>query len=474
MKEPFFILAPERVRYSRFWVEIRKRNRWLIMLRYGAVGMLCSLILGIIVLKTTFSLYNFNEILPLVIIAISILVYNLLFHYYWHYDREKRIRKYKIHGLRFSLTQICTDLLALMLFIYYTGGVESPIYVFFIFHVIIGSLFLPGRIISLIITLTLIGTCGASFLEYYNIIPHHHISGWLGLELYQNLFYIIVHFLFFGIALYLSIYLANSIARQLYRRSKDLTIAYEELENAEKTKSKYVMSVVHDLKTPIAAVATYLNMILDRTLGEVKEELLNPLERSKYRLDRAIETIDNILRISQIKLSSTPEELTDVDIGEIFRDIYKDVNVLLEAKNLEYKLIDESDDGLIIQGEPALLKLAFSNLVSNACKYTRNNGRIEVKLSFTGKNATVNIADSGIGIPDDAKDKIFQEFYRTPLSKKAGFEGTGLGMSIVKYIIEKHHGSIEVKSPSDLGDNQENPGTEFVVSIPKSWEYFQG
>ncbi|MFC2131056.1 sensor histidine kinase [Bacteroidota bacterium] len=467
MKEPFFTLTPERVRFDRFWVEIRQRNIWLILLRYGAVGMLLSLILGIVLLKYIYGVDEYQDIIPLWIITGSIFIYNLLFHKYWHYDREKRIRIYKIHGLRFSFLQICIDFVALMLFIYFTGGIETPIYSFFIFHVIIGSLFLPGRVIYLIITMTLLITSGGALLEYYQLIPHYHISGWIDVGLHQNHLYLLVYFLFYGIMLYLSIYLANSIARKLYQRERDLTIAYNELEGAEKTKSRYVRSVVHDLKTPIAAANTYLNMILDNTLGEVKEELKHPLERSKYRLDRAIDTINKILQISELKLSSEPKALIDVNVKDIFEDIYNDMSILIKTKKLDYELKCESEEDIIVQADSDLLKIAFSNLITNSYKYTRGGGRIDVKLETDNKNVVITVSDNGIGIPKEAQDKIFNEFYRTPLSRKEGVDGTGLGMSIVKQIIEKYHGNIVVKSPSYLAGDMGNPGSEFRITLPR-------
>lgn len=465
MKEAFFTLAPERIQYEKFWSDIRKRNRWLILLRYAAFTLLFSLIIGIIVFQNIFSIYQKSNIIPLFLIALSILVYNIIFHIYWNIDREKRIKIFKIHGLRFSLLQICVDFIALMLFIYYTGGVESPLYIFFIFHVIIGSLFLPGRIINLIIALTLVTTATGAIFEFYSLIPHHHISGWLESGLYQNEVYLTVFFLINAITLFFSIYLANSIARQLYQREKDLTIAYDNLKNAEKNKQKYVMSVVHDLKTPIAAAQTYLNMILDKTLGDIKEEHLRPLERSQHRLDNAIETINKVLQISKLKLESEPIAIEDVNIKKIIDEIYADMHVLFESKNLSFNLVINPETNYIIQAEQELIKLALSNLLSNALKYTPNNGKVEVTLVQQDENIIISVADTGIGIPDSAKEKIFQEFFRTPLSKKEGIEGTGLGMSIVKQIIEKYNGTINFKSPSYLG-NSENPGTEFICSIP--------
>jgi signal transduction histidine kinase len=305
-----------------------------------------------------------------------------------------------------------------------------------------------------------------AYLESIAFIPHHHISGWIDFELYQHKLYMIVYFIIFSISLFLSVYLTNSIARDLYTRERELMKALNELKEAEKTKSRYVMTVVHDLKTPIAAATTYLNMILGKAMGEVNEELLRPLERSKYRLDQAIGAINDILQISKIKIGAVPEELVDVDIYDLFQEIYSETKVLFDSKNQNFNLKLNSSEKIIVQAEPPLLKLALSNLISNAYKYTRVNGRVDVNINREGIYAKISVADNGIGIPLEQHDKIFEEFYRTPLSKKEGIEGTGLGMSLVKQIIEKYRASISIQSPSSLAKDDDNPGTEFIVMFP--------
>ncbi len=470
----FFKLIPERVQFEQFWFEIRKRNKWLIYLRYGAFLLLTSLIIGILILESIYENFHVSTF-PLWIIAFSILIYNLIFHGIWNYLAKKRswinakhvdIHRKGFRSMHFSMIQILTDFMALMLFIYFTGGVETPLYVMFIFHVIIGSLFLPGPIMFLIITITLATTIVGSILELSGSIPHHSIAGLLDQQLYTNEAYLIVFFTIFGIALYLSIYLANSIAMRLYSRERALTDAYKQLEDAEKTKSKYVMSVVHDLKTPVSAVLTYLNMILGGNLGEIKDVFVKPLERSQARLKGAINIINDILYISQLKLESEPKDITDIDLHELIEEIYSEFSVIANSKNIDYSF-EPFQQGIIIKGDRRQLKLAISNLVSNAVKYVRENGKIEVTTESNNKNIVISIADTGIGIPPQEKDKIFNDFYRSTISKKSGIEGTGLGMSIVTEVIRHLNGKIEIDSPSRLKISDELPGSEFRLIIPK-------
>jgi signal transduction histidine kinase len=466
MADTFFTLIPERIQYDQFWIELKKRNRWLIMLRYAAVVMQISLIILFYLLDYLIPIFEINT-LPLWIITIVILGYNIIFHRISVAMPELYQSQKKFHSLHLSLLQIILDIIALMLFIYFTGGVESPIFFFYIFHVIIGSLFLTDRIMGLIVTWIMLTSILGALLEYNHIIPHHGISGIHVLPLYNNLSFMIGHFIFFGITLYLSIYLTNSIAKQLYLRERSLTQAYNDLENAEKSKSRYVFSVVHDLKTPIAASMTYVDMMLDGTLGEVKSEHLRPLERIKYRLSGAVKTINDILFFSKLKLESGIDNITEVSLISIFDDIYLDHRILINTKNIKYSFKCDTEVDAVIQAEQKLLQLALSNVVSNAVKYTEQDGIIEVSINDLKDVYLISVADNGIGIPAEEKEKIFQDFYRTTLSKKKGIEGTGLGMSIVLQVIQKLHGEIIVESPCYLTTGEDRPGTRFIIRIPK-------
>lgn len=437
--------------------------------------MLASLIAGIYALQNIFPDFYVNTV-PLWLIAGVILLYNFAFHRLWIYFSRTRTNwalcrmpdfsRRRFHSLHFSLLQIIADFIALLLFIYFTGGVETPLFGFLIFHVIIGSLFLPGAIISILVSCALLISITGAVMEHLQMIPHYQIQGLLPFSLYDNPAYLVIYFTFFAIMLYVSIYLANSVAKELYQRNRALAEAYRKLEEAEKSKSRYVMSVVHDLKTPIAAATTYLNMLLDGTLGALAHEHQRPLERSKTRLLNAINTINDILYISQLKLEEGKEGNEPVNLTDIVDEIYREMLVLFDSKKIEYSIETHPAESIMFKCDSKLMKIALANIMSNAYKYSENNGRIAVIIEENQSNITISVADCGIGIPEKELNKIFNEFYRSSISKKLGIEGTGLGMSIVQQIIMRYGGSIQARSPSRLGCPG-TPGSEFVISFPK-------
>ncbi|MBL0177494.1 MAG: HAMP domain-containing histidine kinase [Ignavibacteria bacterium] len=458
MSARMLALTPQWIMFDQFWIALKRRNLWLITLRYGAVLALTVFLAGMAALPQLQV-----DTLPIAIITVCILAYNVVLH---RSIGAVPAAYAPFHGLHFALIQISADLLVLMGIMYFTGGIESPFFLFFLFHIIIGSLILPSAVVSVVIAVSLSTMLTGVLLEYHGTIPHHAIVGFLGAPLYTNAPYIIVFFLVFTFTLLVSNYLANSISKELYLRERSLTRAYKQLEEAEKTKSRYVMSVVHDLKTPIAAAITYINMLLDKSFGALSEEMERPLERSRARLSSAITLINDILQLSQVKLANRIEA-ADINLTEMLEDIYDEMRIMFMAKKIRFTTWTNAEEDLHIEAEPRLLKLALGNLISNAHKYTESEGVVEVHLKERDDLISIEIADTGIGIPKGELNRIFDDFYRTTVSKKKTTEGTGLGLSIVKQIIHQFHGSISVDSPSRLGDGAERPGTAFFITLPK-------
>lgn len=462
----FFTLVPERVQYENFWKEIRKRTLWFIQLRYFAILLLICLIVGTELIRKFIPNFEVNRT-ALMLTCAGILIYNLIFHYLWKiFPNISRI--IKVHSLHFSLIQICFDLVSLSILVYFTGGVESPLSTFFVFHTIIGSLLLPGAVVILLMTFVILINASISLGELHSIFPHHQISGLIEHSFYNNEIYLLIYYFTFSIVVYISIYLANSIAKVLYERERALTIALNELEEAEKNKSKYVMNIVHDLKTPISASLTWIDILLEGKTYSVPEYLLHPLHRIQQRLNSAISMINDVLTISQVKVMNELKQVKNIKLISFINEIFLNFRILFATKNIEFRINSFADE-IEICSEPKLLRLALSNIISNAQKYTEENGIVEVKIDDLGNEIQISIADDGIGIPKKEIDKIFEEFYRSSISKEKGIEGVGLGLALVKETLKRLKGTIKINSPSYLG-SQNRPGTQIIILIPKKLE----
>lgn len=453
-------LVPEWARhYEEFWSAIKKRNIWFIKLRYYAViALLIFIILSEYILDFSLTYFQLSSLL---IIGGIILIYNIIF--YLVKDKIKEIPG-KFNVLHFSLLQILLDLLTLALIVYFTGGAVSPLYYLFIFHMIIGSLILPGKVVYTLAVTIIISFFTLSLLELNSVIPHQYLRGYTGHTIFNNLKYILISNFIFSFVILASVYFANGIARQLYKLEQDLVESFEKLKQAEVEKQKYIMAVVHEIKSPLTVVITYLEIILSKMLGPLPKEAEERIKRSVVRIKEAVTLINNVLRISKLRLLN---EIVyeDYEICEIIEGVVASRKSNLESKRIEAVINDNRVNKNMLKGDKFLMEMVISNLLSNSLKYTSHDGNIQIVVSEKGDNLEVRISDDGIGIPQNDLLKAFGDFFRASNAKKDGFEGTGLGLSIVKQVIEKHHGKIIIDSPSDIA-REGRPGTIAVISLP--------
>lgn len=446
--------------FNLLWKLIRKRNNWFVDLRFVAFGFLtASLLISQFILNIGFTTQQF---IILFAISVSILFYNLFIS---SFTKSVKIvdDQNKFNPLSLALIQIGLDLFALLLLDYFTGGIESPFYVFFVFHMIIGSMIFQGKIIYRIAFVLSVCFIGLSFLEYYNLIPHYGINGIPELNFHKNFNFLLLIDATFVVLIFVSIFLAGNIARALYKREQELRITLDKLNDAEKIKMKYTMAIVHEIKSPLVAVQSILDVILGKYVGPVSKEVEEKIMQARKRTDDTFEIISDVLNISKVKLMGNINK-EEVDINElIFENIVKR-KPQADSKKVEVKFYDKRKEKENILGDKELIDLVLSNLLDNALKYTDNGGRVEIVMAKNNGKTSIEFCDNGLGIPEKDKQKIFNDFFRASNVKDKIRNGSGLGLSVVKQIVEQHGGSISIESPSRLSDN-DGPGTSFLIQL---------
>jgi PAS domain S-box-containing protein len=232
---------------------------------------------------------------------------------------------------------------------------------------------------------------------------------------------------------------------------RDVTVrkhAEVALRESDRLKSDFVSSVSHELRTPLASILGFSSTILrdKKMTEEVKEEFINIIYQESQRLSKLIE---DILNISRIESGRITYRMRHVDCKPIISEVLEVHTIQAEAKNIDvfHKF---SEDRYDIFADPDALKQVFSNLLGNAIKFTPKKGQIRVRLLKSTENVTLEVSDTGIGIPVKEKDKVFDKFYRV---YRPGLEikGTGLGLSIVKEILDAHEAKIEIESEENVG-----------------------
>jgi signal transduction histidine kinase len=240
-------------------------------------------------------------------------------------------------------------------------------------------------------------------------------------------------------------------------------MAYQLIESLEATKSTFVRTFTHELRSPVGVIRSLLRNITEGYAGEVTSQQRDILDRAIRRTDFLRELIDDLLDLAAGRVLDRSAEGSElVSLNEILEKVIDRFEIPAHEKGLQIDWKNMGDSQHIrVMANPEALDRIFNNLISNAIKYTPPNGKVTIDLSSIGKEVQVSIEDTGIGIPDDAIPHLFTEFYRAPNAKQSEGQGTGLGLSIVKETVAQYGGSVSVASK--LG-----AGSCFTVTLNKA------
>ena len=219
-----------------------------------------------------------------------------------------------------------------------------------------------------------------------------------------------------------------------------------EKEQREKLRREFTSNVSHELKTPLTTIYGVSDMMAE---GIVKQHDVKDFGRTiRDESGRMITLIDDIIKLSKLDENSFPEEFSEVDLMESAKDVIERLSMKAEEKGVSMYL--ESSHAKI-HGIPSLCSEIIYNLCDNAIKYNRENGSVIVKVADLHEGAEISVEDTGIGIPFECRDRIFERFFRVDESHNQQVDGTGLGLSIVKHAVAQMGGTIEVESADGIG-----------------------
>jgi len=598
--------------------ELRGRISWLIRLRWVALA-------GILVsLSPTRHLFHIP--LPereIYLVSLGIFLYNAIFFLYL-----KRLERCNSAGTfsRFAFIQILLDWLALTFLIHYTGGIESPVILYFFFHALISSILLSPKNFYLQPTLGVFLVGMVAILEYKEVIGHVTLSGFITNSHYQNPIYIFGILFFFATALYVSTYLSTSIIKKLRERDKELinlkraaedayqriqtlyslsnTIsstldlkevlglvarktaevmnakgcsvrlldqtrkrlelgasyglseeylqkgpvdadksltealkgkpvsildvtkdprvqypeeakregiasmlavplvfreevigtlrihtakphdfdseeiefasaiaravsiaitnakAYKKLLEFDKARSRFMMMVAHEMRAPVTAIQGILRTILDGYLGKISPRQKELLSRAESRTHSFLALINDLLDLGADETELVESKLSPTSIRDTLGKVLGLLGIKMKEKNIEIE-VETPETPLIISEVEGDMEKLFTNLIGNAVKYTASNGKVSVRIGIEDKSIKIVVSDTGIGISSEDLPHIFEEFYRAKNARMLEREGTGLGLPIVKRIVERYDGKISVES-------EPNKGTTFTIIFPQN------
>lgn len=242
------------------------------------------------------------------------------------------------------------------------------------------------------------------------------------------------------------------------RTQSALEEAVDRLREVDAVKDAFVSSVSHELRTPITSILGYLEMLEDGSYGELTALQRDAVRRVSSNSDRLLGLIDDLLTLSRVQESGLGGFERAFDLRAVVEAGYAVVAPGMKVRRLRMSMT-LPEDPVPFLGDRDLMERLVVNLVGNALKFTPEGGSVDVRLEVLGDFAQLAVADTGIGIPEAEQPKLFTRFFRSELAQKNAIQGSGLGLSISRGIVEKHGGSVAVTST--VGE-----GTTFLVRLP--------
>jgi two-component system phosphate regulon sensor histidine kinase PhoR len=246
----------------------------------------------------------------------------------------------------------------------------------------------------------------------------------------------------------------------MFKNKVELEISNLKLKEYEKLRTDFFSNISHELRTPINVIYS-AEQIIGRKLKEQESDVPNInkyLKMIKQNSFRLIRLINNLIDISKIDATIFEIKPINCDIVRIVEDITMSVVDYVENRDISL-IFDTYIEEKVIACDPDKIERVILNLLSNAIKFTRESGQIVVKIYINDDNVCISVKDTGIGISEEMKALIFERFIQVDKSISRNREGSGIGLSLVKSLVDLHSGSIAINSI--VGQ-----GSEFVVSLP--------
>ncbi len=393
---------------------------------------------------------------PFVITALMLGMVNLGWQVYWSHLTELDPAHLMEDLRNMLLVQIVHDWLALLACIHYSGGVDSPLVLFFILHLAMAQLALDRKQ-GWLATALAIGSLGVLLMsEALDLIPPVSIPG-LTSELHQTSgFYVANVLVWQALVLILLTVMLQGVMYQLRRREEAVLRTRGRLEKANRRitqqseeRVRLLHAMAHELRSPIAAAITMIKVLVMTHGDKLPPEAQHPLDRVQTRLEGLTGLINELLELAESR-KPKGNEAQRLDLVNLLKEMLEEHQAQAAERDIQLKLDAPAGEAALFADQHALRRV-IENFLSNAIKYNRDGRSVELRVSRAGDDWRIDFSDEGIGIAPDQIQRLFSEFYRTPQSRKHTTAGTGLGLAITRDLIERMGGHVEVRSELDVG-----------------------
>jgi len=241
----------------------------------------------------------------------------------------------------------------------------------------------------------------------------------------------------------------DNLERKIKERTNELVKSLREIEAISKTKSDFISSVSHELRTPLTSVKGFSSLLVDEKFGKLPEEARKRLLKIDKNVNNLMSIVNTLLDISRIESGKMEVKIAPFEITKLIKDVTDFLSPQIQAKKLSLSF--NFPQNLTAYLDKNLIERVLINLINNAIKFTPNDGKITLKCIQKDKQAIISVSDTGCGMKASDLEKIFQEFFRASHPSTTQIEGSGLGLSLVKKIIDTHKEKIWVESTLGQG-----------------------
>ena len=437
-------------------IRLVKRTQWLIRHRWMAI---CAVIIATYITKNALDIDVYE--IPIYCVGAFLIIENLI-ALFWLKYLLRCCPENIFRNVKFNINfQISTDLIALTAILHFSGGIENPFFLVYIFHMVIASILLSEFETYLQTTIALVLFGLLVYFEYSGTLAHHCIGKHQSIDhdLSKDAIYISRIYFIFAFTCYILVYLSSSMGKRMRNQEDGLSKALNKLKQQDEIKNEYVLRVTHDIKGHLAAIQTNLSVVTKKILGPIDKKQEDFIIRAYNRTLKLTNFVKNLLRLTQMRLSDKFEKEV-FSLRELIENIVDSVKVNAEDKSI--KIVSNIDPAINkMFGNELSIEEVISNIILNAIKYTPEDGEVDVVASDKNDHILIEVKDNGLGIPEDELSQVFDEFFRGSNVKQIKEDSTGIGLSLVKQIITRHNGEIWVES--ELGK-----GSKFSFTLPKN------
>lgn len=396
---------------------------------------------------------------PAVWVIAVLFLYNAAFTVLFYVVRARRQMTRRLIA-QMALGQIACDLGIVCALVHYTGGAENLFVILLLLPIVIAAEFLP-QWLAYTVAAAAAGMINAlAWGEQQGVLTHFH-ADWgrgaraPGAELHSDPYYVLQLAVAMTLTILAMTVIACNVTSRLRRREAQLEDAYHSLSAADESKSFFMRKAGHEMRAPLAAIYSILDAVT-QDCDPASDEKCHLLHRARQRCRGLMDLVDDLRRYSRVRDPQSILHVRRLRLDRVVNGTVELFRTQAAGAGIQLKCRTEQVE---LNGDEDLLGELVTNLVANAIQYTPSGGTVEVSLAAEGASAVLAVADTGIGLSKEAAEKVFDEFYRAPEAKAAFPEGTGLGLTISRRIVQLHNGEISA-APREGG------GTVFTVRLP--------